>query len=376
MKIAIVTRFPVKITQPDGGVESVSVNLVNALAKLPDCEIDVITQSSDKESEFVEEQEGYRVHRLPRDNQSELINAISTGRSQIEGYIKTLDVDVVHAHDTYGLMTKSLNIPKVFTIHGFIHGDTLVSGKKFPYLRSKIWKYFEINGWKSQPHIISISPYVRELVSRYVNNTVIHDIDNPISGEYFEHKNIQKRAIIFCAAAICPRKNQLALVKAVNHLFKQGVDVELRLAGPITNQRYGDELLSYIKEKNIGNNVALLGNLNSSDVIKELEQATIFSLLSLEENSPMGIEEAMAVGVPVVTSNRCGMPYMVKHGESGYLVDPNNTDDVAKRLRHILTDSTLWREMSNKGRDIALDRFHPDVIAQRTLQVYEECIDR
>ena len=69
--------------------------------------------------------------------------------------------------------------------------------------------------------------------------------------------------------------------------------------------------------------------------------AAAFALISLEENSPMAIEEAMAAGVPVVTSNRCGMPYMVRDEESGFLVNPDDSEETAERLRQLLTDDEL-----------------------------------
>jgi len=88
----------------------------------------------------------------------------------------------------------------------------------------------------------------------------------------------------------------------------------------------------------------------------------------------MGIEEAMAAGIPVVTSNRCGMPYMVRDGESGFLVDPNNPNDIARRLGQLFKDDELRRTMGAKGREIALDRFHPDKVATRTREVYLRAI--
>ena len=97
-------------------------------------------------------------------------------------------------------------------------------------------------------------------------------------------------------------------------------------------------------------------------------------LTSLEENSPIEVEEAMAASVPVVKSNRCGIPYMVCDGESGFLVDPNNPDDVTRRLGQLLKNGELRRSMGVKGREIALDRFHPAKVAARTRDVYLRAI--
>ena len=88
----------------------------------------------------------------------------------------------------------------------------------------------------------------------------------------------------------------------------------------------------------------------------------------------MAIAEAMAASVPVIAANRCGMPYMVRHGESGFLVDPNDRDDIANRLAAVLANDTVRAAMGIESREIAADRFHPRQIAERTRGVYRRAI--
>ena len=250
-------------------------------------------------------------------------------------FLRDLSPDVIHAHDIYGLTTTGLQIPRVFTIHGFIHADTLVSGESFPRVRSRIWKYVETGGWARQPHIISISPYVRERLSGIARG-VIHDIDNPISEEFFRVPRRERKGVIFSAAVISPRKNTLNLVEGFANMLNRGIEGELRLAGAIWEESYGERVRKRIRALGLEKKVVLLGRISMERIREELSQASVFALVSLEENSPMGIEEAMAAGVPVLTSNRCGMPYMVRHGESGFLVDPNDPEDIAYHLEGIL----------------------------------------
>ena len=160
------------------------------------------------------------------------------------------------------------------------------------------------------------------------------------------------------------------LVEAFGRIVASGLDAELRLAGDVVDPRYGDRLLGRIQALGLNERIRLLGRVAASDVARELATATVFALVSLEENSPMGIEEAMAAGVPVVTSNRCGMPYMVRDGESGFLVDPHDPADIADRLQPLLQDRSLRLRMSESSRAIARDRFHPASVAQRTRNVY------
>ena len=82
----------------------------------------------------------------------------------------------------------------------------------------------------------------------------------------------------------------------------------------------------------------------------------------------------MAAGVPVVTSDRCGMPYMVRDGETGFLVDPGNPGEIADRVAELLGSEELRRRLGQKGREIALERYHPDAVAARTAEVYRRAV--
>ena len=372
-RLSIVTSFPADPSAPRGGVEAVSVTLVDALMSLEDFDIDVVTTDRDRTSPTTAMWKRAKVHRLPQQADRILVDATGPGRRQMHRYLAALRPDVVHAHDVYGLMVSGLALPRVMTIHGFIHGDTIVSSGRFRTLRSWLWKRAEHQAWSDHPHIVSISPYVRERLSGIARGK-IHDIENPISSACFDVERRETGLTVFSAAVICRRKNTLALVEAFAQLVKDGADARLRLAGPVTEPAYGALLDRRISELGLGSRIDRLGSIDAAAVRRELAGASVFALVSLEENAPLGIEEAMAAGVPVVASNRCGMPYMVQHGETGYLVDPVQVEDIARRLTALLDDARLRRMMGDASRAVARARFHPDVVARRTRDVYFEAM--
>lgn len=372
MKVALATALPADFDRPSGGVHAVSVCLASELAKFDDLDVHVVTTDRHTQQDTVANVSAMTVHRLAWAGGSTLRHAMGPGRRQMHSYLKRLQPDVVHAHDTFGIMVMGLGLPRVLTIHGFIYGDTMLS-RRLPWLRWRLWKRFETAGWADQPHIISISPYVRERLAGIATG-VIHDIDNPIDERYFDIARQERRGTILCAAVICPRKNQLVLAKAVSRLLRDGFDVELRLAGEATDEVYAEELSSFVERNGLADRVKLLGQLGTSQVRRELASASVFALVSLEENSPMGIEEAMAARVPVVTSNRCGMPYMVREYETGFLVDPHDPDEIADRLGRLLDDASLRQRMGDKAREIAEDRFHPRRVAEKTRRVYDRVV--
>ncbi len=369
MRVALVTAFPETPDKPTGGVEAVSVNLVRALSQMSDLDVQVVTTHRSRDSRAEDTWGAATIHRLPWAGGSMLRHATGPGRRQFQQYIDKLQPDLIHAHDTFGLLVKGMTIPRVFTIHGFIHGDTLISGQRFARLRAWLWRRVETAGWADQPHIVSISPYVRERLTGIATG-VIHDIDNPISEEFFHVDRQERPGTIFSAGLICPRKNPHRLVEALDRLVNEGVDARLRLAGSTSHPSYGGQLEALISQRGLDDRVVLLGKISVQQIREELARASVFALVSLEENSPMGIEEAMAVGVPVVTSNRCGMPYMVQHGRSGFLVDPGDAADIADHLKRVLTDNDLRAALGTRCISVATERFHPDAVASRTREVY------
>lgn len=373
LNIAMVTHFPESLNEPRGGVETVSVTLALALAELEGVNVHVVTLSASQKALSVCKSQGITIHRVPAPHGNTLYCARGSWRKILHRYLLDLSPDIVHAHDTYGLMVKKLPLPRVFTIHGFIHGDTLVSGKSYARFRSIVWYLVETAGWADQPYIVAISPYVREKLNG-ISKGVVYDIDNPVAEAFFRIHREDKNNVIFCAAVISPRKNTLALIEAFALIANEFPLLTLRLAGDVVNKEYGRQVREKICAMGVSERVHILGRLTVSQIQEEIKRASIFALISLEENSPMGIEEAMAAGVPVVTSNRCGMPYMVRSGENGFLVNPSDTRDVAARFRQLLVDDALREKFGIVSRDIAQIRFHPKVVAVRTLEVYREAL--
>ena len=372
VKVVLATAFPVDPHTPRGGVEAVSVVLAEALSREHDLEVHVVTADANQSAIDVVTWGQLTIHRLPWTARRMLNGALGRDGRRVREYVSALGADVVHAHDTYGVMLRSLQTPRVLTIHGFIHEDTRVSGERWARLRGRIWRQIETATWSAFPHIISISPYVRERL-RGIAAGVIHDIENPIGEDFFNVVRADTGRDIVCTATVSQRKNTLGLVDAFARLRARGVPATLTLAGAPVGE-YADRVRHRIAHLELQGAVEILPSVPVADVRRLLGRASAMALVSLEENAPLSIEEAMAVGVPVVTSNRCGMPYLVAEGDTGYLVDPADSDEIADRLAALLGDDALRLRMGARSRDIARARFHPAAVARRTRQVYARAV--
>ncbi len=374
LKVALVTSFPMDCGKPRGGVESVSVNLARALGRMPDLEVHVVTTDRLCVAPIRYAWEGVDVHRLPWSEKRVLTHVLGRGRRQIKEYLTQLAPDVIHAHDFYGIMVKGMAFPRVVTIHGFIHADTLQAGRGTAWFRSMLWRRAEFSSWADHPHIVSISPYVRERLRNLTTGT-IHDIENPIAEACFEVERKERKGRVFCAALLCPRKNILGLLEAFSRIVAAGIKAELRLAGASHDPDYERSVHDYVCDNGLEERVSVLGSLNAEAVREELAQASVFALPSFEEGAPLAVSEAMAVGVPVVASNRCGIPYMVRDGETGFLIDPNNSDDIARKLLIVLKNDVLRSRMGQKAGIVARDCFHPTRVAMKTKEIYLQAVE-
>jgi len=374
MKVALFSRYPKSFDMPKGGVESVTVILARALARLDDTEVHVITLERGSTDELVERDGDVNIHRLPGSSWPQIIDIITgPGRNRLIKKLKELRPDIVHFHETYGLTIGNPETPLLFTVHGFDHANIPAEGRKAAWIRGHLWKMVESFGLGRHKHIVSISPYVTGIIKPQTK-AQIYDIDNPVDDRYFNVLRCEEPGRVLCVGWINERKNTLGSVRAFAMALEQGVEGTLVIAGEAQKQSYLDNVRAAIESKGIGERVLFLGHIDREQLVQELGLASVLLLPSHQENAPMAISEAMAAGVPVIVSNRCGMPYMVEEGKSGFLIEPDDISQIADRLIRVLQSSELLKEMGKRGREIAFSRFHPDVVARKTRDVYLEVI--
>lgn len=88
----------------------------------------------------------------------------------------------------------------------------------------------------------------------------------------------------------------------------------------------------------------------------------------------LAVLEAMASGTPVVCSRLGGLPEVVEHGVTGFLVEPGDVRELRERLAALLSNPALARRIGRNARELVLDRFTWQACAERCLSVYEELL--
>lgn len=167
------------------------------------------------------------------------------------------------------------------------------------------------------------------------------------------------KAVIVFAGRFCEQKGVLYALEAASELRREGRDFELRLIGDdtMTDGSYAARVHSYIRKEGLQDCVRPLGFLNGEQCLREMGRGDVFLHPSVvdadgrgEGGAPTTILEAQALGMPVVSTLHCDIPYVTRPGESALLVPERDGSALAEALRTVLDDPGRWEEMGRAGR--------------------------
>lgn len=274
-------------------------------------------------------------------------------------------VDLFHSFNFYEPPQRvGKKVSTVFDITAISHpqwhqrGTTELDQTRF----KRISKYSDL--------VIAISEHTKKDFLKYSPKSKV-EVIYPAVAQYFNQKNDKKNAekflrkydlepgYILSVATLEPRKNLLRLVHAYNK-FKS--DIPLVLIG---GQGWKNNEL--IEEARKNENIKITGYINNEDLPSSYQQALIFAYPSLYEGFGIPVLEAMSCGVSVLTSNTTALPEV---GEDAVLyVNPNNTNDIAKKMKELIESENLRRQLKNKSLKQA-KKFSWEKSAKKLLSFY------
>ncbi|NUL45089.1 glycogen synthase [Cellulosimicrobium funkei] len=393
MRIDIVTKeFPPAIY---GGAGVHVAELSRVLAGRVDLHVHAFGE--DRDPDF----HGARVtsHGVPGslEDSNAAVQTLGTDLAILEGLAGT---DLIHTHTWYANLAGHLG--------GLLHGvPHVLSAHSLEPLRP--WKAEQLGGgyrvsswaeataYDSAAAVIAVSEGMRRdiLIAypgvdpdkvRVVHNGIDTELWTPQRdvGTLERHGVDPGRPMVAFVGRVTRQKGVPYLLRAAARLAPE---VQLVLcAGAADTPELAAEVTGLVTElKATRDGVTVIeGMLPRADIMEILSHATVFACPSVYE--PLGIVnlEAMACGTAVVASAVGGIPEVVQHGETGLLVDLEQTTDssgtpldeerfvtdFAAALTSVLEDPAAAERMGRNGRQRAIDHFSWTAIADRTLDVY------
>jgi colanic acid/amylovoran biosynthesis glycosyltransferase len=201
--------------------------------------------------------------------------------------------------------------------------------------------------------IVCISDFTRSQLMRIAHPRdweKLHVIRCGIDTSNFAQRTereIARPPRVLMVARLSPEKGHLVLLEAVKLLSDRGRRIDLDLVGP---GEYGTELRSLAESLGIADRVHFLGACSPSEINQQLRTSDVFCLPSFAEGLPVALMEAMAVGVPVVTTYISGIPELVIDGWTGMVVPAGRADMLASCIERLCDDDELYASIVAAGR--------------------------
>jgi len=290
--------------------------------------------------------------------------------------------DVVHDNQSlsYGIWAISRKVPTTATIHHpiTIDRDISISTLSSLWKKAKQMRWFSFIGMQKRvarafSHIITVSECAGSDISRefdipqnrfrIVPNGINTDIFYPISGIERE-----KGRIIVTNSADTPLKGLFYLLKALAEISKTR---KVRLIVVGTPKKNG-AVVKLIKTLGIGHLVTFTGRIDDGEFVRQYARAAMAVVPSVYEGFGLPAGEAMACGVPVISTTGGALPEVV--GDAGILVPPADHLLLGEAIKALLDSPERADELGRAGYKRVQDGFTWKRAAEKTVEAYREVI--
>jgi glycosyltransferase involved in cell wall biosynthesis len=262
---------------------------------------------------------------------------------EIKKIIKKFNPEIIHLNSSKAgflgsFVAKKLKVQKIiYTAHGFAFNEPLGKIKKW------IYKKAEISNSKRADFIIAVSDFDRDSgIKAGIAKDKILTIHNGIDADiaFFERNearkkleeiksvdNSDKKPLIGCIANLYPTKGIEFLIKAMKN-----IDANLFILG---DGILRTKLEKMTKDLNLEKKIFFLGYIKNASIY--LKAFDVFVLPSLKEGLPYAILEAKTASIPIVASRTGGVPELIQDKQTGYLAEPENSEELAEAINKCLT---------------------------------------
>lgn len=353
MRIAIVCPyypFPPSI----GGVETIVRNVSTELARRG-YDVHIVTTPHDvttgrQVSEYgVEERDGITIYKLrptgPRVGYARLLKGLKKT-------IREVQPDIVHSHNLHphlfqlAMWKDQLRYRLIAELHHPVASLERLSAKLAYPLASVLLRKFI----KNIDFFIAHTNMEKEwLIKQGMPSENVEIIRFPSIPSrllnYELHRECPTEDYILFVGRITWIKGIDTLFKAFKIIKENHSDIKLKLAGP-PDHKYKKYLENILEKLQLESSVDFTGPVYDDEKIRLIKCSKLLVLPSFKEYTPSTLLEAQALGVPVVATRVGAVPEIVKDGETGILVQPNDTKALANAIEMLLTHNDLWEAMS------------------------------
>ena len=284
-------------------------------------------------------------------------------------------IDLIHAHAALpcghaaALLSRELKIPCVVTVHGLdAFFDQQVQG--YPGRWCKRVAQF---AYRSASRVICISQKVCEQVAtgasvRVATSVIYNGVDTTI---FSSAPSESLPDTVLSVGNLIPTKGHELLLRAIAVVLPRYPRIFCEIIGDGPERQ---RLSALAREYNVASRVRFLGRQDRKQVAEAMRRCAVFALPSRYEGLGCVYLEAMSSGKPVIACRGQGIAEVIQHGHNGWLVGPNNLQELAQALSTLLEDLSLRRRLGESARRTIVQNFTSAHQAAQLARLYGECV--
>jgi len=198
--------------------------------------------------------------------------------------------------------------------------------------------------------------------------TRIFPAANRVFAEAARARLYERRGRLLFAATWRKNKGVEDLVPAFATLAERHADLRLVVLGAGVHD---EETVRGAFPTHLRSRVSCVEARSEAETAEAFAAADLFILPSLFEGTPLTLLEAMASGLPVVTTDTCGMKDVIRNGENGLLVPLRSPEKIAAAIEHLMSDAGLRERLGRAAQAEAVEKYNWERCAAPVREVYE-----
>lgn len=226
--------------------------------------------------------------------------------------------------------------------------------------------------------VVALSEVWRDRLERMAPSAHIRVLPNPVASIEYSEAAAGRADVppgggtILFLGAFNARKGIYDLVEAADRVAAERPRVLFELGG----DQNVDEIRKLVEAKGRGDNFHIMGWVRGGQKLDAFSRAHLFVLPSYHEGVPIAILEALAAGLPIITTPVGGIPEVIEDGTNGLLVQPGDVDALAASMLRLLGDADLRRAIGAANTELARTRHDAGIVARTLLGWYEELLEQ
>ena len=362
-----------------GGASNATYYLLKEFSQIDDITIDLITSSATSEFEEEKLKESIHIYKLPVGKRSvhywtqkEIMSYSWKAYRCIKKLKRIKKYDLIHAF--FGIPCGAIacrfrkEIPYIVSLRGSdVPGFNERFSFQYIFLKPIIRRV-----WRNAAAIIANSRGLKELALKTDRNAKIDIIYNGIDVEDFSPGNEREKGdiIILTVARLIKRKGIDDLIRAVPAIVKERQNIKVRIIGEGNME---NELKALAQKLEVSEYVDFLGYVPHSKISYYYASSDIFVLPSKNEGMSNTVLEAMASGLPIITTDTGGTQELIDG--NGIMVASGAPDVISNAVLNLINDYKLRENMGIKSRKIAENMSWKNV-AQDYFEMYKQIINK